>query len=134
MRKAEFTEGADLDPKIRAERIAATAQKDREHHRLVAANYDRSVTDQYAIYHRWDLESWITNAAERHPGGHAVDIGAGTGVVSAALLRAGFSVAAIDHSPEMLAVARERIGSREGFTSHVGDALELPFADASAEA
>jgi demethylmenaquinone methyltransferase/2-methoxy-6-polyprenyl-1,4-benzoquinol methylase len=61
------------------------------------------------------------------PGGHVLDVATGTGLVAAELLRRGFEVTALDQSPEMLTVARRRIGGRVDL--HVASAGSLPFAD-----
>jgi ubiquinone/menaquinone biosynthesis C-methylase UbiE len=129
MRRSKFTNKVDLEPEIREQELDAARRKDREHHRQVAPAYDRAITDIYAIYHRWDLHPWIAQAARRHPNGHAIDIGAGTGAVSGALVAAGFRVSAVDHSPEMLDVARQRIGRPDFLSTYVADALTLPFDD-----
>ncbi len=61
-------------------------------------------------------------------GGHVLDVAAGTGLVSAELLRRGFRVTALDQSPEMLAVARARLGGRAEVVE--ASAESLPFEDA----
>jgi demethylmenaquinone methyltransferase/2-methoxy-6-polyprenyl-1,4-benzoquinol methylase len=63
------------------------------------------------------------------PGGHVLDVAAGTGLVAVQLLRRGFRVTALDQSPEMLAVARERLEGRVELV--VGSAESLPFPDRS---
>jgi demethylmenaquinone methyltransferase/2-methoxy-6-polyprenyl-1,4-benzoquinol methylase len=45
-------------------------------------------------------------------GGHVLDVATGTGLVAAALLARGFSVTALDQSPEMLVRARARLDGR----------------------
>jgi demethylmenaquinone methyltransferase/2-methoxy-6-polyprenyl-1,4-benzoquinol methylase len=62
-------------------------------------------------------------------GGHVLDVAAGTGLVTRELLARGFSVTALDQSPEMLAVAQRAVGARATFVE--GQADELPFASAS---
>ncbi len=69
------------------------------------------------------------------PGAQALDVAAGTGAVAAELVRrTGCRVVALDQSPDMLAVARERL-HRAGLADHVrlveGRGEELPFSDGS---
>ena len=61
-------------------------------------------------------------------GGHVLDVAAGTGLVSAELLRRGFQVTALDQSPEMLALARARLHGRAEIV--MASAESLPFEDA----
>ncbi len=53
-----------------------------------------------------DLDFWLPFAAEH--GGPILEVGAGTGRVALPLARAGHAVTALDPSPAMLAIARER--------------------------
>ena len=53
-----------------------------------------------------DLGFWLPFAAEH--GSPILEVGAGTGRISAPLARAGHAVTALDASPAMLAIARER--------------------------
>ncbi len=69
------------------------------------------------------------------PGDESLDVATGTGAVAAELARrTGCRVVALDQSPDMLAVARERI-RRSSLVDHVrfleGRAEDLPFADGS---
>ena len=57
--------------------------------------------------------------------GHVLDVASGTGLVAAELVRHGFRVTALDQSPEMLAVARERLDGRAELVEASADAL--PF-------
>ncbi len=63
------------------------------------------------------------------PGGHVLDVATGTGLVAEELLKRGFRVTGLDQSPEMLAIARRRFGSRVEL--HQASADALPFADES---
>jgi demethylmenaquinone methyltransferase / 2-methoxy-6-polyprenyl-1,4-benzoquinol methylase len=58
-------------------------------------------------------------------GGHVLDVATGTGLVAAELIARGFTVSGIDQSPEMLAVARQRLG--EGAQLVEASAESLPF-------
>src|SRR6266496_3622902 len=132
MRQAQKKAPDKLGAEVRAARLAAIAAKDREYHRRVAAHYDRAITDIYAIYHRFDLDPWVAAVAARHPNGLALDVGAGTGVVADVLAAAGFRVWAIDHSEDMLKVARRRSESRpRPFSLLQGDVVRLPFREAT---
>jgi demethylmenaquinone methyltransferase/2-methoxy-6-polyprenyl-1,4-benzoquinol methylase len=62
-------------------------------------------------------------------GGRVLDVATGTGLVAAELRRRGFEVTGLDQSPEMLAVARRRLG--EAVELVEGSAEGLPFPDAS---
>ncbi len=58
-----------------------------------------------------------------------LDVATGTGLVAAELLHRGFRVTGLDQSPEMLAVARRRLGSRAELVE--ASAETMPLADAS---
>lgn len=59
-------------------------------------------------------------------GGRVLDVATGTGLVAERLLDVGHAVVGLDQSPEMLAVARERLADRMSFVE--GAAEALPFA------
>jgi ubiquinone/menaquinone biosynthesis C-methylase UbiE len=61
-------------------------------------------------------------------GRRVLEVGCGTGVLAAALAERGASVWAVDPSPEMLAVARDRVP--RGVGVKLGQAEALPFRDA----
>ncbi len=60
-----------------------------------------------------------------------LDLGAGTGLLTGALLAAGHEVVAVDPSPEMLEQLRAR---HPGVPAHVGGAEAVPLPDASVDA
>ena len=62
-------------------------------------------------------------------GGQVLDVATGTGLVAGELRRAGFSVTGLDQSPEMLEVARRRLGDEVELVE--ASAERLPFADAA---
>jgi demethylmenaquinone methyltransferase/2-methoxy-6-polyprenyl-1,4-benzoquinol methylase len=62
-------------------------------------------------------------------GGHVLDVATGTGLVAAELLRRGFRVTGLDQSAEMLAVARDRLGSHVELVE--ASAESMPFPDES---
>ena len=59
-------------------------------------------------------------------GGHVLDVATGTGLVAAELLRRGFRVTGLDQSPEMLAFARRRFGSRVDLVEGSAESLSFP--------
>jgi ubiquinone/menaquinone biosynthesis C-methylase UbiE len=62
------------------------------------------------------------------PVGRALDVACGTGRHTAYLAERGHTVIGVDTSPEMLAVARQKVPAAE---FHVSDLHDLPFANAS---
>lgn len=62
--------------------------------------------------------------------GRAVDVACGTGRHAAYLAALGHQVAGVDNSPDMLAIARQRVPPARFV---LGDLRELPFADRSAD-
>jgi SAM-dependent methyltransferase len=101
--------------------VTERARQDIEYHRLTAAEYDDSVTREHAIYHQHSLLPWLATVGGT---GAAVDLGCGTGVVSLALAERGFRVTGIDHSPEMLELAR-----RKAMAAGLGKRVELREGD-----
>jgi len=83
-----------------------------------AALYDL----QYAAY-RDDVPFYLRLADDQ--GGPVLELGAGTGRVTEALLAAGHEVVAVDASAAMLARARERLGDRPGLRLVHGDMREV---------
>lgn len=76
---------------------------------------------------------WRRILVSRIPPGSAVlDVATGTGLVARGLLARRCRVTGLDQSPEMLRVARERLGHRARFVE--GRAEGLPFEDASFDA
>jgi demethylmenaquinone methyltransferase/2-methoxy-6-polyprenyl-1,4-benzoquinol methylase len=81
---------------------------------------------------RW--RRFLVSRIDPPPGGRVLDVATGTGAVAAELLRRrpDLEVVGIDQSPEMLAEARRRLGTRVEL--HEGRAEQLPFADESFDA
>lgn len=100
----------------------------------LAHNYDLANTIMsLGMHHYW--RRFAINQTGLNPGGTALDLCCGTGMITAELAeRVGLkgSVTGMDLSGEMLAVARQRLMKR-GFLERVkllqGDVAELPFAN-----
>jgi ubiquinone/menaquinone biosynthesis C-methylase UbiE len=106
------------------------SRRDIEFHRATAASYDEEVTREFAVYHERLLWPFLDRVAKARPGGRALDLGCGTGVVSLALARRGFEVIGVDHSPEMLGRAREKLAAAAVEASlERGDVRALRFGD-----
>lgn len=72
-----------------------------------------------------DAVAWLTEGVE----GPVVDLGAGTGKLTRALVDQGYAVAAVDPSPQMLTVLGERVPEADALR---GSGESLPLPDASA--
>ena len=108
------------------------SRRDIEFHRATAASYDAEITRVYGVYHRFQLEPYLDHVAAAVAHGRALDLGCGTGVISLALAKRGFDVLGVDHSEEMLAIAR----AKSTKTRHSGkcefvvaDVRDLPSED-----
>ncbi len=66
-------------------------------------------------------------------GQRAVDVGAGTGFVTEALIEAGLSVVAVDPSEAMLVEMKEKLGGAADVDYRVGSAEDLPLEDDSVD-
>jgi ubiquinone/menaquinone biosynthesis C-methylase UbiE len=106
------------------------SRRDIAFHRETAAVYDDEVTSEFAVYHERLLWPFLDQVARERPGGRALDLGCGTGVVALALARRGFDVVGVDHSPEMLEHARRKLAA-EGLPVELetGDVRSLRFGD-----
>jgi ubiquinone/menaquinone biosynthesis C-methylase UbiE len=101
-------------------------QKSRAAFDRQAREYDLKQYGQHARR----LQAEVLAAAQTIPFREVLDVGCGTGAMLAAILaaRPGIAAHGIDLSPEMVAVARERLG--DGADVRVADAEQLPLADA----
>src|SRR3954469_16365023 len=96
----------------------------------VAARYDLTNDVLSLGQDRW-WRRVVTRTVDAKPGEHVLDIAAGTGTSSEPFRAAGAHVVACDFSLGMLTVGRQR---RPDLPFVAGDALALPFADASFDA
>ncbi|SHF89273.1 class I SAM-dependent methyltransferase [Streptoalloteichus hindustanus] len=96
-----------------------------EGYALWSATYDAPGNAAFAID-----SPVISEIVDALPAGVAVDAACGTGRISAVLAERGHRVLGVDSSPDMLAVARERVPDGE---FSVGDLRRLPVADAGAD-
>lgn len=76
----------------------------------------------------------VARAVDARPGERVLDLAAGTGTSTAALAENGAACVACDFSLGMLQVGTRRQQGRRGVTFVAGDALRLPFQDASFDA
>jgi ubiquinone/menaquinone biosynthesis C-methylase UbiE len=106
------------------------SRRDIAFHRETAVAYDEEVTREFAVYHERILEPFLDRVAHERPGGKALDLGCGTGVVTVLLARRGLEVAGVDHSPEMLELAGRKLAAAGlEATLETGDVRALRFAD-----
>ena len=97
----------------------------------VAARYDVTNTVlSLGLDRGW--RTAVRDALQLEPGQRVLDLAAGTATSSAALARTGAEVVGCDFSLGMLQVGRR--AAYEGVELVAGDALRLPFADASYDA
>ncbi|MGO4536725.1 class I SAM-dependent methyltransferase [Leifsonia sp. 2MCAF36] len=93
---------------------------------LHAASFDRAadVYDAARPSYPADAVSWLTEGID----GPVLDLGAGTGKLAASLVERGLDVTAVDPSPEMLRVLRDRLPA---VSVSEGTAERIPVPDAS---
>ena len=85
------------------------SRRDIAFHEATAASYDADVTEVFGIYHRYLLDPFLDRVAGAVGRGRALDLGCGTGVITVSLAERGFDVVGVDHSPDMLAIAEQKL-------------------------
>ena len=96
-----------------------------------AAGYDDEVSE-YAIYDEIALFPFLDRFAGKGSQFTVLDLGCGTGAVTVHLVRRGFTVQAVDISPDMIAVAKSKVERENGgdhVTFQVSEAGNLRFPD-----
>jgi demethylmenaquinone methyltransferase/2-methoxy-6-polyprenyl-1,4-benzoquinol methylase len=84
------------------------------------------------LHHRWRERA--ADLARVGPGSRALDVATGTGDLAIELASRGAEVIGSDFSEGMLDVARKKSGGRADITWAQGNALALPYPDASFDA
>ncbi|HPJ20108.1 MAG: demethylmenaquinone methyltransferase [Actinobacteria bacterium] len=112
---------ADLDKQP----LAVASMFDR-----VAGRYDLT-NDVLAVGQTRKWRRLVTEAVDPQPGQRVLDLAAGTGTSSESFVRVGAQVVPCDFSLGMLQVGRKRLPH---LPFVAGDAMTLPFADASFDA
>lgn len=110
--------------------LAGVKERDAAFMAKLAPQYDDLVTKDFSVYHNYHLVPYLRDLSRRMLGAKLLDVGCGTGVVSIAAMNLGFNVTGVDHTPEMLAVAKQKAGSGHA-TFQVAEIDALPFPDAS---
>lgn len=115
---------------------SARAEKVRLLFSTIARRYDR-VNDwmSWGMHRRWKRR--LVRSIAPPDGGRVLDLCCGTGDVARALAAAEpgkMQVVGLDFTPEMLEVARQATPPRLAVRYEQGDALSLPFPDASFDA
>jgi ubiquinone/menaquinone biosynthesis C-methylase UbiE len=98
-----------------------------------SSTYDQDITAEFGIYDAMTLIPYLDRVTAAGRSRTVLDLGCGTGAVTMRLAERGLTVHAVDHSPDMIDVARgkaERGGVLERVTFHVAEIDRLPFEDA----
>jgi SAM-dependent methyltransferase len=106
------------------------SRQDIAYHEATAATYDADVTAVFGIYHRFLLDPFLDRVANSVGHGRALDLGCGTGVITVSLAERGFDVVGVDHSPDMLAIAEQKLARSRAAGRHelmTGDVRDLPL-------
>jgi SAM-dependent methyltransferase len=105
-------------------------EQDVEFHRATAGEYDESITATYRIYHEYELLPLLDQLGPERV--RALDVGCGTGAVALELAMRGHETLGLDHSPEMLEIARNRaqaLGVEASLELRQADVRRLPIDD-----
>lgn len=82
--------------------------EDIEFHKLTAHSYDETIAKEYGMYGHYWLHPFLDSVRVPDKQMRVLDAGCGTGVNTLALAERGFKVTAIDHSHEMIEIARRK--------------------------
>ena len=93
------------------------------HFNAISEAYDHSLPAHVVEYY---LNKRVRFVLRHCPGGSALDVGCGTGVLAARLVAAGYEVTGVDPSNGMLDQLRSRAPQVQGVT---GSGTSLPFPD-----
>ena len=92
----------------------------RDKYDRISASYTSRYADPDAIA-RFYVDLVATWGPPTRPGATVLELGCADGFMTAALLRAGFVVTALDFSPGMIDAARRRLAGADGVEFHVAD-------------
>ncbi len=93
----------------------------------IASSWDEMRTNFFSTR----IRDSAIEVAEIQKGCQAVDLGAGTGFITEALVSAGANVIAVDQSKKMLEELNKKFAFTGSVDSRVGDAEQLPISDRS---
>jgi ubiquinone/menaquinone biosynthesis C-methylase UbiE len=112
--------------------MSLTETANAQHFDSVAKSYDEQFGLSVEVA-RARVRHIVDNSEGPILPGHVLDLGCGTGNLSAALLAEGVATTCIgfDISAGMVEIAREKTAHMEGISFQVGSATELPFDDNS---
>jgi SAM-dependent methyltransferase len=115
-----------VDPEVVDDEVT---ESDRAYHDVEASIYDAYLVQEPVR----SAEAWLVPTMVRLTSGLVVDVGCGTGRVTEALVAAGRSVIAVDHSPEMLRVTARKVAA-ERVAIVRADVRRLPISDGACDA
>jgi SAM-dependent methyltransferase len=103
--------------------------RERNQHDLHARSFDQAADVYEAARPAYPVEavSWLLEGVT----GRVLDLGAGTGKLTRALVDRGYEVSAVDPSPAMLGVLQDALPSVD---AQLGSGESIPLADASVDA
>ncbi len=95
----------------------------------VATEWDRMSSEFFST----NIRDFALKVSEIKNGEKAADLGAGTGFMTEALLKAGAEVIAVDQSEKMLEQLQKKFNSEKEIDSRVGEAGNLPVKEKSVD-